>query len=211
MSAVDVRAALIQARVPGAKGMNLHQALARSGRYAHQLRRGGPWEITESGQQHLRDRYGVSEMAPRTRLQTDVRALRDLARRVSDEATRDYVDEAVECLQVGARRAAVVFLWSGAVATIREAVWGHGAPSIEAALQRHNPKAKFTKKNDFDYVKDADLLQAAQDLSVYDKSQKRHLGDALDLRNDCGHPVKYKPGQKKVESFIEDVVGIVWP
>lgn len=191
--------------------MNVHQALARSGRYAHQVKKGGPWEITESGQHHLRDRYGVSERSPRTQPQTDVSALHDLARRVSDEATKDYVDEAVECLQVGARRAAVVFLWSGAVATIREAVWGHGARSIEAALQRRNPRAKFNKKNDFDYIKDADLLQAAQDLSIYDKSQKRHLGDALDLRNDCGHPVRYKPGQKKVESFIEDVVGIVWP
>lgn len=64
MSAVDVRATLVQARVPGAKGMNGHQALARSGRYAHQLRRGGPWEITESGEHHLRDRYAVSETAP---------------------------------------------------------------------------------------------------------------------------------------------------
>ncbi len=211
MPPVDVRAALMQARIPGARGMNVHQALARSGRYAHQARRGGPWRITESGEDHLRDRYNVSGMPPGTRPHTEMGALRDLARRVSDEATRDYVDEAVECLQVGARRAAVVFLWSGAVATIREAVWGQGVRSIEDALQRHNPNAKFTKKNDFDYVKDAALLQAAQDLSVYDKSQKRHLGDALDLRNDCGHPVKYKPGQKKVESFIEDVVGIVWP
>jgi hypothetical protein len=153
----------------------------------------------------------ASTRLPDKQAQTDVGALRDLAHRVPHEATRDYVNEAVECLQAGARRAAVVFLWSGAVATIREAVWGYGTRDIEAALQRHNPKTKFRKKNDFDYVKDADLLQAAQDLSLYDKSQKRHLADALALRNDCGHPVKYKPGQRKVETFIEDVVGIVWP
>jgi hypothetical protein len=211
MSAVDVHAALVQARVPAARGTNVHQALARSGRYAHQARSRGPWAITESGEHHLRDRYGISGVPADAQPRTEVSALRDLANRVSDEATRDYIGEALECLQVGARRAAVVFLWSGAVTTIREAMWKHGARTIESALQRHNQRARFTKKNDFDYVKDADLLQAAQDLGVYDKSQKRHLGDALDLRNDCGHPVKYKPGRKKVESFVEDMLSIVWP
>ena len=48
------------------------------------------------------------------------------------------------------------------------------------------------------------------DLSIFDKSEKRQLGQALDLRNDCGHPVKYKPGEKKVSSFIEDVTSIVF-
>jgi hypothetical protein len=211
MSGAEIQAALVQARIPGAKTMNVRQALARSGRYAHQAKRGGPWEITDSGEKHLRALYEVPDLASNGAPRTDVTALRGLAHRVPDEASRDYIDEAIQCLESGARRAAVVFLWSGAVAAIREAVWGHGANAIEAALQRHNPKAKFRKKNDFDYVKDADLLQVAQDLSIYDKSQKRYLGDALDLRNDCGHPVKYKPGQTKVEGFIEDVVGIVWP
>jgi hypothetical protein len=211
MTAAEVQSALVQARISGAKGMNVHQALTRSGRYAHQAKRGGPWEITASGEKHLRALYEVPDLPSNNQAKTDASALRSLVHRASDIASREYVDEAIECLEAGARRAAVVFLWSGAIATIREAVWEHGVRAVEAALQRHNPKARFKKKNDFDYVKDADLLQVAQDLSIYDKSQKRHLGDALDLRNDCGHPVKYKPGQKKVEGFIEDVVGIVWP
>jgi len=33
--------------------------------------------------------------------------------------------------------------------------------------------------------------------------------EALDLRNRCGHPTNYRPGVKRVSSFIEDVVGIV--
>ena len=46
-------------------------------------------------------------------------------------------------------------------------------------------------------------------MSVIDKSEKGHLKQALDLRNDCGHPVKYKPRENKVSAFIEDVVSIV--
>jgi hypothetical protein len=211
LTASEIRKALVQARVTGAKNMNIRGALASTGRYADQLRERGPWRITKAGEDHLLEEYGVTGTPPTTSTHEDVTALRHLVDRIPDKATSEYVDEALECLQVGARRAAVVFIWSGAVSTIRDAIWAYGASSVEAALQRHNPKAKFAKQNDFDYVKDADLLQAAQDLGVFDKSQKRHLGDALNLRNDCGHPVKYAPGQKKVESFIEDVVGIVWP
>ena len=50
----------------------------------------------------------------------------------------------------------------------------------------------------------------AQDLGLFDKAEKTTLGEALDLRNRCGHPSKYVPGVKKVSSFIEDVVGIVF-
>jgi hypothetical protein len=36
------------------------------------------------------------------------------------------------------------------------------------------------------------------------------LEHGLDLGNACGHASKYTPGGKKVSSFIEDVVGIVF-
>jgi hypothetical protein len=66
------------------------------------------------------------------------------------------------------------------------------------------------QKADFANVSDADLLQIAQDFEVVDKNEKTMLGQALDLRNSCGHPVKYRPGEKKVSSFIEDVLQIVF-
>jgi hypothetical protein len=53
-------------------------------------------------------------------------------------------------------------------------------------------------------------LLAAKDLGQLDKNQKDTLEEALDLRNRCGHPGKYKPGVKKVSSYIEDIVSIVF-
>ena len=56
------------------------------------------------------------------------------------------VAQALTCLQVGALRAAVVFLWTGAVATLRDDVWTAGASMINvcdlslidsAALMKH--------------------------------------------------------------------------
>jgi hypothetical protein len=42
-----------------------------------------------------------------------------------------------------------------------------------------------------------------------DKAEKTTLSEALDLRNRCGHPSRYH-GVKKVSSFLEDVIGIVF-
>jgi hypothetical protein len=167
------------------------------------------WALTDTGSKHVRKLLGLPDAE--AEVEHDVGTLEKLAATLGEEAVRTYVDEGITCLKVGALRAATVFLWTGAVMTLRDRVWAKGAAAIDAALKRHNPKARdFKKKEDFAYVKDADLLQIAQDLAVIDKSEKTLLGQALDLRNQCGHPVKYNPGVKRVSAFVEDVVGIVW-
>jgi hypothetical protein len=108
-------------------------------------------------------------------------------------------------------RAAVVFLWSGAIHVIREAVWNEGPKKVDAALKSHNPGVRdFKKKGDLVNVNDAALLEITVDLAVFDKSEKQQLEHGLTLRNHCGHPVKYKPGESKVSSFIEDISSIVF-
>jgi hypothetical protein len=167
------------------------------------------WMLTDTGDKHVRKLLDLPDAEPE--VEHDVGTLQKLAAKISDEAVRGYVDEAILCLRVGALRAATVFLWTGAVVSLRESVWAHGPAAIDTALKSHNSKARdFQKEDDFSYVKDADLLQIAQDLSVLDKSEKTMLKQALDLRNNCGHPVKYNPSVKKVSAFVEDVVGIVW-
>ena len=207
----DIRQALVDGGIPQARKMNISQALKAAAPYARRVGPYGVWAITKSGEDHVRDLLGLPEAPPQAT--HDVRDLESLAGKVGDTTVRDYIEEAIKCLRADARRAAVVFLWSGAVATIRDLVWTAvtNPATIDAALKNHNPKARdFKKKGDFDYVSDAPLLEITVDLAVFDRSEKKQLKQALDLRNDCGHPVKYRPGEKKVSSFIEDVVNIVF-
>ena len=116
-------------------------------------------------------------------------------RGVADDVVRGYVDEAITCLRAGALRAAVVFLWTGAVRTLHEAALKKGTAQLNAALQKHDPKArKVAKVEDFAYVRDKIFLLACGELGVLDKGERTTLEDALDLRNRCGHPTKYRPG-----------------
>jgi len=209
MTPSQVKALLVKGGIGRARKMNVTRALNQSIPSAHRLGPRGVWAITGTGEDQVRQLLDMPhEGATPT---TDVAALERLAKSVRDDSVQDYIEESIKCLRAGALRASVVFLWSGAIHTIREAVWkGSSNKQIDAALKNHNQRAKFTKKGDFEYINDALLLEATVDLGTFDRSEKKRLVEALDLRNDCGHPVKYRAREKKVSSFIEDVVGIVF-
>ena len=167
------------------------------------------WKLTTSGQERVREILQLP--AADVEIENDVASLQALIDKVGDPDVADYLHEAVKCLQVNALRATVVFTWSAAIKKIRDDVFSCGATQADAAIKKHDARAKnVTKLDDLVLVKESILLLAAQDLGLYDKNERTELEGCLNLRNKCGHPGKYKPGQKKVSGFIEDVVGIVF-
>lgn len=207
MTTGEVKKALVKAQVPRARKANISDVLAKLVPWVDRVRQ-GRWEITTSGEERVRAWLSLGDDEP---AKEDVSSLEHLSEGLENDAARDYVDEAILCLRAGARRAAVVFLWAGGVHEIREQIWRVGTKKdIETALQVGKPKARFRKKDDFSLVKDSALIDLAGHLSVFDQSERKRLTEALNLRNDCGHPVKYKPGEKKVSSFIEDVLQVVF-
>jgi hypothetical protein len=144
-------------------------------------------------------------------IENDVTTLEALAGKIGDPVVRDYILESIKCLSTGALRAAIVFLWTGAIRTLQEEAYSRHRATLNAAITKHDSKARpVNKLEDFAYIRDAITLLALQELGILDKGEKTTLGEALDLRNRCGHPTKYMPGIKKTSSFIEDVIGLVW-
>lgn len=108
-------------------------------------------------------------------------------------------------------RASIVFLWSGAIREIQQKLLFVDNKKLNTAIQKHDPKARNVRRIDhFAYIKDKVTLLSALEIGMLDKNEKDILEEALNLRNKCGHPGKYKPGPKKVSSFIEDIVNVVF-
>jgi hypothetical protein len=165
--------------------------------------------LTETGRRTVREKLNLPPAD--VEIEHDAGTLEQVVEKVSDPDIKDYLDEAVKCLRVGALRACVVFVWSGAIRGVQERLIAMGAPKVSAAIQKHDPKSRaIATIDDFAQVKDHITLLAAKDLGLLDKNQKDAMKEALDLRNRSGHPGKYRPGVKKVSSFIEDVVSIVF-
>lgn len=209
----EVRTALAATKLPKTKAINVNDVINRSAVHVQSegAKENGAmlFALTETGEKYVRDLLGLPSAEPE--IEHDVAALTGLTNSIADSQAKGYVEEAITCLQFGALRAAVVFLWAGAVRTLQHAALARGTRTLNAAIKKQDPAARDIKTvTDFAWVKDRTFLDACPDLALLDKSQKTVLIGALDLRNMCGHPSSYTPGIKKVSAFVEDVIGIVF-
>jgi len=207
-----LRALLKRAKIPKAGQLNLAATLAQSAPYVDAVGKDGNrfhWALTTTGESYVREQLELP--ASDIEIENDVSSLEALISTVADKDVSDYLNEAVKCLQVNARRASVVFLWSGAVKKIRDDIFACGIGNVNIALTKYDAKAKQIKwVDDLVLVKESILLLMSQELGLFDKNQRSVLEDCLNLRNKCGHPGKYSVGPKKVSSFIEDLVGVLF-
>ncbi|SRR5260370_12932564 len=214
MTAPELRDRLIDARIPKARRINVGDVLAKAGPLVDSVRADGikarSWHLTGLGKQHIETLLGLSPLEPE--VLHDVAALKARSSVIKDDIVRGYVEEAILCLQVNALRAAVVFLWAGAMRKLHEDIFASHLPKeITAAVQKHDPKAlPLRTLDDFAGVKDKFALLAMRELGKIDKGEWATLEEGLNLRNRCGHPTRYTPGAKKVSSFAEDLIGIVF-
>jgi hypothetical protein len=133
--------------------------------------------------------------------------------KISSPETRDFLLEALSCL--GAKppvlRAAVVFVWSGAIWTVQEWLMKTPLPQFNSQLQKYGGKPKDIKTIDeFAFINDATTLMAARDLGLWDKDQRTIVVHTLDLRNQCGHPSRYNVPLSRCKSVIEEMVTLVF-
>jgi len=211
LSVEELRDLLLRGRFPRAKA-NLADALAKSAPFVAAVGKKGKaflWSLTPTGEREVRKILGLPEAD--VEIEHDVSSLEKLIASLKDRDVADYITESVTCLKVDAIRAAVVFLWEGAVRDIQKRVMAMPNADVNSAIKKHRPDAKAIKKlDDLEYINEKTLLLATEDLGIFDKSQRTTLEQALDLRNKCGHPAKYNPGPKKAGSFVEDVTSIVF-
>ena len=208
----EVRQGLKSARAKGWARVNVADVLSKSGPLVDTSGVQGKrrlWNLTDSGREQVRNLLGLPKAD--VEVEHDVGTLEDLVAKVSDDEVRGYLEEALKCLQVGALRACTVFVWVAGIRTIQSGMIAKGSAAVSTAVQKHDPTARAVKGlDDFAHVKDATTLLAAKDLGILDKNEKDTLTEALNLRNRCGHPGKYRPGVKKVAAFVEDITSIVF-
>lgn len=212
MTAAEVKSGVVSARITNAKNINMADVLGKAGAnvdvVGNSVNGSKLWQLTETGRKSVRATHGLPDNEPE--LEQSVGDLEKIVGRVADPGAKKFLEEAVLCLRVDARRAAVVFVWVGAAADLKRRIWAHGASAVTTAFQKYQPKANLKTHDDLLKFQEVDILKVAQDMGIVDKAQHKILGQALDLRNQCGHPNKYWPGISKVKAHVEDVAGILW-
>ena len=207
----QIKAALKKAGRRKQANANLYVAIGESSPLVQVVGsegRANLWALTGTGRREIAEL--LPEEVQRKAPVHDARNLRELLKSL-DAAVGAYIEEAITCLEANALRAAIVFLWAGAVRTIQDRVVVSNKKNLDASAAKRAPKApKIRSVDQLCYVKESSLLLISEDLSLFDRNERGVLEQCLDLRNKCGHPGKYRPGLNKVRSFIEDVTSVVF-
>ena len=136
----EIRESLKSARSKGWAKVNVADVLSKSGALVDTGRLRGKrrlWNLTDSGREHVRALLGLPEAD--VEIEHDVGTLENLVTKISDLDVRDYLDEGLKCLQVGALRACTVFVWAAAIRTIKPA-------SLRRARRCFRPPFKNTTR-----------------------------------------------------------------
>jgi hypothetical protein len=130
------------------------------------------------------------------------------ASKIKDLRTQEFIREAIKCAEIGAKRAAVIMSWCGAVASLQEYIFLHHLDKFnDDAIKNGVLKRSAVTMGDIrDISKESLFLDSLVRISVIDSSTKKALKRCLEFRNECGHPSDMKFGDAAVENHIESLL-----
>ena len=139
--------------------------------------------------------------------------LEDLLFKVKTDIESNYLLEGIQCFRIGALRAGVIFIWSAAIWKIHNLIIEKSTlKEINeeiSKLDKSNKKIKVVES--FQHYKDDTVLHLTEKIGLFDKQEKNELINiCLGLRNKCGHPTNFKPEIHRVNSFVENIINLVY-
>jgi hypothetical protein len=165
---------------------------------------GGGWELTGKGRTIIEPLAGPLLASVAVKAATSLRAHLPS---IANARTREFVEEAISCLEHEEYRAAVVLSWVGAVSLLYDDVIAKHLSAFNAEATKRNAKWKPAKNaDDLALMKEYDFLQILPAISVLGGNVKTELEGALKLRNGCGHPSSLKIAEHRAFSHIEVLV-----
>ena len=170
----------------------------------------GGWELSPQGLDHVQKIPGVT-LKPATPVTVASKSLRQHVISIQNPDTRNFLEEAIGCLEANLLRAAVVLSWVGAVSVLYDNVVANHLPAFNAEATRRDPYWKPAKnRDDLARMKESDFLDVLEAISVTGKSVKKILKHCLELRNACGHPSSLQIGESTVAAHIDQLMANIF-
>jgi hypothetical protein len=134
----------------------------------------------------------------------------------------EYLVEAIECANLGKKRAAIVLGWCATINRLQLYIENEGfAKFNQASLQMHNIQTgrykRFTKKFEIQNLSDlrmsvfdGDLLWVLEFLGAIDGNQHEKLEICFTMRNTSAHPGDANVSNENLLSFFSDIDSLVF-
>lgn len=167
----------------------------------------GRFALSLFGQKEVQDYLGATQSAEEQ--QSPPAALTALVGRISGEVEQRFLAEAIACLAVKARRAAVVMVWLMTLDHLQRYVLAHKTAEFNAAWasRADNRGRAIASQDDFLEIRDeSTFIEILRSATIITKDIRRILDEKLGFRNTCAHPNDVVIPESKVLAAIEDLV-----
>ncbi len=150
--------------------------------------------------------FALKKDVKKIKIKNDLRAL---AKKIKNEESRDFLEEAIDCLNIGAKRAAVIMTWILTMDKLQEHIFTRKNKLNDFNkewLKISSKKRKISDIKEFSDIKEERFIELCRASGIIDGNEKKILDVKLGIRNTASHPNKIKIKDSKVIDFVEDLI-----
>ncbi|AZD66022.1 hypothetical protein SAMN04489802_4370 [Pseudomonas chlororaphis] len=136
--------------------------------------------------------------------------LRKLLPSIHSFQEQNFLQEAIDCYEIGARRSAIVMTWLLTVDHLCKYVFEKKLADFNSVLASNNDKrVKLTvvsKEDDFSEIPEGKLIEFLRQAGIISNDVRKILEMKLGIRNSAAHPAAITVSEVKATEFIIDLV-----
>lgn len=136
--------------------------------------------------------------------------LRGLLEGLTDIQEKSFLQEAIDCYEIGARRATIVLVWILAVHHLTSYIYAKELTAFNIELAKNKDKrVKVTaikQFDDFADIPEGKLIELARAAQIISNDVRKILDTKLGIRNSSGHPSSVSISEVKATDFVIDLV-----
>ena len=139
--------------------------------------------------------------------------LRGLLDGVVDVQERSFLHEAIDCYEIGARRATIVLVWILTVHHLTTYIYAKELAKFNVELAKNKDKrvkvSAVKQFDDFADIPEGKLIELVRAAGIISNDVRKILDTKLGIRNSSGHPSSVSISEVKATDFVIDLVNNV--
>ncbi|MGP9772253.1 hypothetical protein [Halomonas citrativorans] len=136
--------------------------------------------------------------------------LRNMLSDITDSHQKSFLQEAIDCYEIGAKRASIVLAWILTVNHLYKYIYKHKKNEFDAALSANTDKrvkiSKLTSVDDFTEIPEGKFIEFCRSAKIITNDVRKILDEKLGTRNSSAHPSGISISELKATEFIQDLV-----
>jgi hypothetical protein len=136
--------------------------------------------------------------------------LRGLLPKLTSTEEQAFLQEAIDCYEISARRAAIVLVWILAIHHLYSYIFDIELTAFNTALAKNTDKRiKITaikKLDDFTEIPEGKFIELCRTATIISNDVRKILEEKLGVRNTSAHPSGVTVSDVKTTDFIIDLV-----